>query len=341
MWRVDHGPTRAGASRSRRATGYTFLEIVIVLSILTTMALVVEKAIHSTTKTQLYLASVRKATERGHGLVYEIREKVTSSRRIFFDDDSGNDFLAAMDLSRNPAVEWARLPTANDLGRLGPDEAGQPMTGNILFFVGETDATPTVADPSQQTIRYIDTYYFSCIYPHQTDRYVVLNESHENALDLIIWQSVEFPDYAQIMAISDAGERAQVVDDLKKNHGHDVAWDPTGDVGNSFYSLDDLKGTAARPLSSMTVPEDDATSRGGRLVYTNVQLARADINERRRRPIFATDDPNVWLPHGFEVKVIGPTGSRQVWYHLAVEVQSGTGQVAVHSSTLVANARDL
>ena len=87
--------------------------------------------------------------------------------------------------------------------------------------------------------------------------------------------------------------------------------------------------------------EDDGRSRGGRLVYANVQLARADIDEARRRPLFTTDIPSACLPHGFEVKVIGASGARQVWYHVVVESQSGLGEVAIHSSTLVSYAKDL
>jgi hypothetical protein len=210
-----------------------------------------------------------------------------------------------------------------------------------LFFVGETDATPAISDPDDQSIRYIDTYHFVCVYPHETDRFVIVDANPKEALDLVVWQSRELPDFAQIMAISDKDQRDHVIDDLKFNHGHMYAWDPIGEAGSSFYALDDLRSDNPSPRSSVTLDEDGGRSRGGRLVYANVQLARADIDEARRRPLFTTDIPSVWLPHGFEVKVIGATGARQVWYHVVVESQSGLGEVAVHSSTLVSYAKDL
>jgi len=336
-------PTPTGPRpRPRPNAGYTFLEIVIVLGLLALVALITEKAMLSTSNTQRYLAAVRKATQRGHDLTYEIREKVTSSRRLFFDDAVGNGYLDALDLSRAPMVDWARLPTVDEDGRLGPDEPGDPRTGNVLFFVGEKDATPGVTNPATQTIRYIDTYNFICVYPRETARYVVQERNRKPALDLVLWDSVEFADFAQIMAVSDATERANLITDLRNNHDLDLAWDPTGTVSDSFYALSDLlAGGTPTPRSNVQLDEDEATSRGGRLVYASVQLARADIDEKRRRPMFATDDPGDFLPHGFEVKVIGPSGARQVWFHLVVEVQSAMGQVAVHPSTILANARDL
>ena len=335
---------RADAKRRRSpsaAAGYTFLEIVIVLGILSTMALITEKAMLSTAKTQRYLAAVRKVTERGHNLSYKIRERVTSSRRLFFADKVGQDYLDALDLDRAPPVSWARLPKISETGTLEPDAPGTELTGNVMLFVSEADATPAVSDPAKQTIRYIDTYQFNCIYPSLTDHHVIVEENMLPAYDLVLWESEPLPDFAQIMAISDDTERSNVIDDLIATHGYAMAWDPTGSVGSSLYDLTDLRSASPTPKATPTILEDEGRSPGGRLVYANTQLARADIDEKRRRPIFATDAPNTWLPHGFEVKIIGPSGGRQVWFHVVIEAQSGMGEVAVHGSTLVVNAKDL
>ena len=93
----------------------------------------------------------------------------------------------------------ARLPMLDASGRMEPDADGDPRTGNTLLFVTESDAVATVSDPSAGTIRHIDVYRFVCIYPSESNRSVVSTDTKLLARDLIIWESVEFPNYEQIM----------------------------------------------------------------------------------------------------------------------------------------------
>jgi len=70
-------------------------------------------------------------------------------------------------------------------------------------------------------------------------------------------------------------------------------------------------------------------------------LARTDATSHPRRSILTADDPATWVPDGFEVKIVGTSGSRKVWMHLVLETQSAKGRVASHVSTLIANTKDL
>jgi len=334
----EDGPS---SRRSAVQRGFTILEVAVTLALVTSMALIVERTLDSTRRAENYLSAVRKATERGQKLTYEIRELVTASRRLFSGDTAGQAYLEALDLSRAPMIPSARLPVVDELGRLGPDETGLPQTGNILFFVGETDATPAMADPSIPKLRYIDTYRFVCCYPRLSDRSVVTEDGLPRAKDLVVWQSVEFPNYKQLMAISDATERANVVSDLYDRYGHRMAWDPTADVGGGFFDLDSGGSIAGAANPSPMIAEDLDERDGGRLVYANVQLARSDNADPRRKAVFSVDDPATWRPDGFEVKVVGASGSRQVWMHLVIEVQADRGQVAVQPNTIIASVRDM
>ena len=100
-----------------------------------------------------------------------------------------------------------RLPLIDEVGELGPDESGDPMTGNILLFVEESDPVPCVADGATGTIRYVDTYRFVCVYRSATD--VSLVTGSPRAHDLVVWRSVPYPNRAQLLAIDDADERAR------------------------------------------------------------------------------------------------------------------------------------
>ncbi len=326
----------------RNQAGFTMIEVSVSLALIVVMALVVERTLDSTQKAERYLSAVRKATERGHKLTYEVRELVTASRRLFFNDAEGKAYLEALDLSATPIRDGARLPIVDELGRLGPDADGDPHTGNILFFVGESDATPAVADPVGPVVRYIDTYRFICCFPRvATRRVVVADASSVNAVDLVVWQSQEFPSYKQLMAIADPTERTNVVADLVERFDVTMAWDSTAPVETAFYSLSDTGTIAAMPNPAPLLEEDPDQSQGGRLVYANVQLSQTDPTDARRRAVFTSDLPSQWAPDGFEVKIVGSSGARKVWMHLVVEVQADRGRVAVQPCTIIASVRDL
>lgn len=335
--------SRHACGRVRRTeSGFTMVEVSVSLCLVVIMALIVERTLDSTQKAEKYLSAVRRATERGHKLSYEVRELVTASRRIFFNDDDGRNYLDALQVGELTPLPGARLPVVDALGRLGPDEQGEPRTGNILFFVGETDATAAVADPDGPSYRYIDTYRFVACYPRLADRRVVVRDQNSpNAVDMVVWQSVEFPSYKQLMAIADEDERANVVIDLVDRFGVTMAWDPTETLENAFYDLDDQGNISAAPVAQPRIEEDPDESDGGRLVYANVQLAETDSGHAKRKALFTADDPSDWTPHGFEVKIAGPTGSRKVWLHLVVEVLADKGRVAVQPTTIIVSVKDM
>jgi len=207
--------------------------------------------------------------------------------------------------------------------------------------VGETDATSVVADAAAGVKRHIDTYRFYAIYVHQSDRMVVVKVDGQKALDLVVWESVEFPNYQQLAGIEDEAERQAVVRELVEKYGYTLAWDPVGSTDDSFYVMGTNGDLAIVPVVGVTIAEHPSQSPGGRLVYASTQLARTNMQDARRKAVFATAELDSWLPHGFEVKVVGHSGSRQVWMHLVTEAPAGRGQAASHSSTLIMATKDL
>lgn len=333
---VDRIPTRRPAHTT---LGFTALEVMVCLFLVATMAIVVQQTMVTTTNASQYVKAVQRATQRGHDISYEVREELTSSRRLFFDEDVGNAYKDALEFGARPPVPWSRLPMVDEAGRLEPDSAGLPLTGNMLVFAQETDATSVLWDPAEGLVRHIDTYRFVAIYIHETDRRLVF-EDGTKALDLVLWTSIEYPSYKQIVDIEDDDERAIVVQALRDQYGHTLAWNPSADLDEAFVALVP-GGVAAAPTPGVRIEQDPDASRGGRLVYADVQLARTQPTDARRRAVLSADDPEVWRPHGFEVKVVGPSGARQVWMNLVTESQSAYGQSAAHSSRQIISARDL
>ena len=322
-----------------REGGYTFLEMIITLVIVSLMSLVVERVLSSTHDAERYLAAVRTATERGQKIAYDVTEIVSASRKLYGRDATGLGYLAKLDLTRDPLAPGVRLPLFDEVNPMGPDAVGDPRTGNAILFVREADAAPCVANPATAKIRYIDTYRFVFVYPHVTARTVVNGQGP--AWDLVIWRSVPFPSRAQILAITNATEKQNVIKDLYTRYGYDVCWDPNGPVNTTFYGLDVAGNMAATPSAAYTIEEDLDVSERGRLVYADVQLALTDLTSKARTPVFSKDNPATWSPHGFEVKVAGASGSRKVWIHIVVEAQANQNRTAVMESTMIASTRDL
>lgn len=330
---------RSAPRRAVRSAGYTFLEMSITLVIVAMMSLVVERVLSSTQDAERYMAAVRLTTERGQRIAYDVREVVSSSRKLYGNDAVGQGYRAALDLSRDPVAPGVRLPTFDEVSPLGPDTAGDPRTGNCVLFVREADPAPCVALPATGKARFIDTYRFVFIYPRVSGRQIVTGQGL--GWDLVLWRSEAFPSRTQILGITDLTERRNVVKDLYSRFGYRHAWDPSGTVANGFYGLDVLGNLATVPAAGMTIDEDPDVSERGRLVYADVQLAGTGSGTRARRPVFTADDPGTWSPHGFEVKVVGASGSRKVWMHIVVESQAGQDRTAVMESTMIASTKDL
>lgn len=330
---------RLAKARRRSQGGYSLIEIVMVLAILALMSFVVERTLASTQNADRWLGAVRKSTERGQRIAYNLREIVSASRKLFGNDTMGQGYLAALDLTRDPVAPGSRLPLIDEVGGLGPDASGVPMTGNILLFVREADPAPAVANPATQAVRFIDTYRFVCVYPHVADNYVITKANPKLARDLVIWRSEPFPSYAQILEVSDPTQRANVIQDLYNRFGYEFAWDSNGTVDTSMFAMDSLGGLSGTPTPGLTLAEDVVVSERGRLAYANVQLADSLNSDYYRRAVFTNNDG--WMPDGFEIKIVGASGSRKVWMNLVVEVQATRDQIAVQPCTVIASTRDL
>lgn len=325
--------------RRGREGGYTFVEITLSLAIISLMTFLAERTITSTHEAERLLQATRIVTQRGQLVAYEVFDSVSASRKLYQRNAVGQGYLSALDLSRAPLAPLSRLPLIDETRELGPDDVGDPRTGNVLLFVEEGDPIACIADPTTVKVRHIDAYRFVCAYPSETTRTVVPEDGP--ARDMVVWRSDLFPSLPQLIAIEDVTERAAVVADLANRHGHGHAWDPNADVDNAFFPIDALGTIAGAPALNHTIAEDIVVSNRGRLVYANVQLSRTDSQFYRRRAVFTAAETPAWLPDGFEVKIAGASGSRKVWLRLVVSSPASKGQVAFHPSTMIASVRDL
>jgi prepilin-type N-terminal cleavage/methylation domain-containing protein len=323
----------------RAARGYTALEMLIVVAIVGMTTLVIERTISGVTETERLMRAIRSTAERGQRAAYRLRDVVATSRRLYGNDTVGQAYLARLGTSTLPILPGSRLPTFDEVNPLGPDDVGDPRTGNILLFVREGDPAPCVVDAATQKIRLIDTYRFVCVYLSRSTRTVV--SGGPPALELVEWRSISFPSYGQVMSIPAGTERTKAVIDLYNRFGHDYLWDSGAAVDSAFYGIDGIGAIAAAPSVLTTIPEDLNVSSGGRFVAGNMAVAYTDVTSKPRAPVFTVEPVATWTSHGFEVKVAGPSGSRRVWIRLTVEKQASQGRVPAQQTTVVTTTRDL
>ncbi len=346
MWHVSRtrgASAKPAAQRTSRHSpsrgGFTALEAVITLALVAMLALMVERTVGSLHESERTANAMRRAVTLGQRLVHDVHDQVAGSRRLFGNDTVGLSYLDGLDLSRDPLLSGARLPEFDEDGALGPDTAGDPRTGNVLLFAREADAAQAVANPATGAIRLIDVYRFVCVYPRTAERTLVPGTAA--ATDLVLWRSVPYPSLAQIQKVTDPTERAQVVSDLVLRFGFTHAWDPGAAADAAFFEMDEFGTVSSTPEPDPLIAEDILASERGRLVYADVQLAATDPLDARRKALFTVEDPEIWAPMGFEVKVAGASGSRKVWLRLVVEAHAHRGAVLAQDFTVVASTRDL
>jgi hypothetical protein len=330
---------RCGASAAAGRRGYTVIEAVIVTVLVSLMSLVIERTVTGINQAEQTLRAVRNTTERGQKAAWDLRDLVTSSRKLFGNDVVGNAYVAKLDRTKYPVLAGSRLPIFDEVNPLGPDVAGTPQTGNQLLFVRESDALPCVAVAATKKMRIVDAYRLVSIYLTVSNRKLV--NFQPNALDLVEWRSKQFPSYGQVLAITPAAERTSVVRDLYNRWGIDYLWDPAAPVASAFYGIDGVGNISATPSVVASIAEDMNVSKGTRFVMRNIGVTRTDVNSYPRNPMFSIEPVATWTPNGFECKVAGASGSRKVWMRLSVEQQAAAGRIPCLQTTVVANTRDL
>jgi prepilin-type N-terminal cleavage/methylation domain-containing protein len=323
-----------------RQCGYTMLEIVVVVAMISLLALAAERTLKAMQDTEDNLQATRRVERRGEELAYEVRNQVSSSRKLFYRGSIGDSYLHVLGITRFPPAPGTRLPLPEEATPLGPDLPGVPRTSDMLLFAREADPFVCSADPAQGKVRYIDVYRFVCIYPTEDASQRVLTRDAKPPRDLVIWTSIGYPSYAEVMAIQDPVERATVVKHLYLDYGCNHLWNTEALASEGFFAIDGSGAISATADPGVVVAEDVVRSPGPRLLRAHVQLARTDPGSAVRRAVMTRDDPNSWAPDGFEVKIGGSSSQRQVWLRLTVESQSRTTSEVVHAVTLIATTRD-
>ncbi|MFA5795122.1 MAG: type II secretion system protein [Candidatus Brocadiia bacterium] len=313
--------------------GFTLIELVMVMALSTAIMFSIVLMIQQVTVSSEYLNGQTQVIQWGQIAIDEINFNLTQARVNYQNDTQGNAYRAALDLeSRYPALTTTRLACIDQMGTFYNDVAPATRTGNALLFIKESN--PYIDSAALGITRSVNTYYLVYYYLSPNTTPIAKKNS---SLRLVRWQSKEFADYQQIMAITPAVSRSLFANVLQASRNINYYLIPGNDPDSAFYKLDDdgagdadSDGIDDAPDAAYVIEQESATS-----VIGNLGMGRASVSWNKDNDFWvpdpvpkfgALDATGAGFPHGLEVQIIGPTGARQVFVRLVLAYYVSTNQ---------------
>ena len=316
--------------------GTTLVEMMIVIACFSVVALATYEVVMRTNLDSAHLNAWNQLTQWRQNVIHQTDAELTQSRYIYQNDALGTAYLNKLEADVNfPILATSLLPLIDPTGTFHQDSV-VTRTGNVVLYVKE--AAPFVGD-ADGTTRRVDIYYMGCYYLSPGGQPV---GGKSTSLRLIKWQSREFADYNQVMAISQPVARTAFVVNLYTNRGIRYLWLPHNTPATAFYAIDEFGDIAGAPDAAYTIQKNTAES-----MISDIGSGYASIAWNRGNDFWVPDIvPKFALvsvsgdgfPHGFEVQIIGPSSARQILIRivLAYFVSLDRSFFSAESSTIVA-----
>ena len=281
------GGTQLGRGRTG---GFTLVEMVTVVVVITMLTVLVTTSLADLTRTQSFQKGQIRLSDHADRIVRTIERDVGAAVRVFSQNDP--DTLGYIEKLEMPVASIARgfqFPVRTRENYVRPDESGARQTGNLIFFgaTAGTQQVDLVSGPRRIDLRRFVLYYES--------------EAKGN-LELSRWGSVILASRGSLDQFTDPTEQSQIVQALAAT-GVKYAWSLTEPPDAALSEL--TPGGAILPLLGK-LPADDNYAVAGFLAQHNMQLSPNGAVKRAAVPVFAQAVPATGFPGGFEVKIAGP-----------------------------------
>lgn len=339
--------------RCNRQSGFTLVELALSAVILVVMVLVIGNLAATGTKAQEYAKRLNRVTEVGQDIADTMRLDLLSCVKLFGSAEAPNPMLAYLDLEGCPQpLEGSRLPLVSSTVDLVPDVGPTVSVGNSLFF---------------GRLAWVDRYECASgnaylVDVHRWVHYYLTPEGGgprpgcSHGLNLVRFLSEPMADAEQVAAIP-AADRVEVLQHLRAgtpDAGGTVrdpvrlVWRRSPVEGESPFqeiqssgSLTGSPSTGSWRIRSAEGPPRGILSYRHHSVATN--FCRFDGEEsaagvaRWCSPSFV----GMGFPHGFEVKVGGPSSGRKVAVNLVLVSTTVGGQLAWYRIQPVFDVREI
>ncbi len=335
------------AGRGSREAGFSVVEVILVIAALAALGAMFGETMIVSLGADRYVSAFNAAATKGQRTSNEIESDLTAARRVYSNDAEGRAYAAATDALTSRAVnglarpiDSSTLPLVSPLGTFEPDSPAAQTTGNSILFVREqgTAVVDTEEGPAARTLRF-DLFRFVAYFLTKKPGPTVGGNPYR--LDLIRWQSVPFASLTQAIAVSDPDERAEALAELRAGFGVEHLWDPGQPVDIAFYEVDASGGLATSPEDEFVIRSDSAAPTREFFLDKRSSVAWNGGETQVPVPKYARRlDDGDGFPHGFESKIIGHAGSRQVLIRLALLGWTPPGHTAYADSTIIVPIRE-
>jgi hypothetical protein len=317
----------------------SLVEAIVSITILSFLLLVILQSTSTVSDSTTAIESYNLVLVETQKAVSQMHEDVATARKIFEDDGLGQSYVKYIDYGQFPLAGSALLPVIQPLGEFTTDVVGDRRTGNILLLCGEMSPYSFTAPSNGKTYR-ISVFRLLAYYVSDRGSPVASGLSR---FDFVRWESEAFADYIALSTISDATARGELVVDMLKTGGIHYAWDPTQTADAAFFELDSDVATGS--MGGFPIPSSTKTERRPKGYYgwRNAALAANNgiIGSEASVPKFAQmDATGLGFPHGFEVKVVGPSGARKIKVRVVAE-RMMKSRVMRRASESIATMRDI
>ncbi len=340
------------ASTTRRIRGFSLAELMVVVAVTAVILVIIMSMIEEATRVSLFVESRNELSAMAQRSVNQLQREILQSNNVFEETaTSGTPYRQALEatlLPSDPApVPDVALPVFASTGTMVQDTAGTRQTGNALLIARKLGPIQIAlaADGAFPAVVFMsDRYVFQYYYLSRVRNRINSFRQSPYILNLMRYRTLPVADYYQL-ANSTANlsvlQRQALSTALRSApYNLTMAWNPGGVYTSSFYTIDPNL-TFAAPLATPRLVRRDVTPMlqelqggriGGRMAITvayrdNNQLldnAYVDPLEgtglagRGVVPVPRFANINDMQNCGFETKVAGPQGSRQVMTRLVL-----------------------
>ena len=337
----------APPSVPRDQRGITLPEMLVVTALLSVIGILFFQLFTGTAKTSMMLESRADLNTLGQRSVNELRNQLMQSRLVLEGDAVGQSYLTAATFdSDTPVLTGTKLPSIDAAGMIEPETSGSNLVGNSILLVRQHDPVGISidhdADAGTANIDFLaDTYTFQYFYLTERDQRDF--GSTGSYLDLVKTESATYADYFQLSGLSSA-VRSQLHTALIAQ-GIEWAWDPGESAGSAFYALTSaggLTGPNSGHKIDLSTPETMLPEFAGGRITGNMTYSVARNNvmvSSGYLPSHKLAYPDGEFPGGFEVLIVGPSGSRRVFIRLAL-MSEQANQILGHANEIVIASSD-
>jgi prepilin-type N-terminal cleavage/methylation domain-containing protein len=371
---VGSAPSVRSMTARQRQRGVSLIEMMIVMAISTAVILMVLGIIEEAMRTTAFIESHNNLTIWTQKPMNAVQREILQARQILGEDAVGTSYRTNIEVqlpASSKDVPVSLLPIVNGAGALTPDTGGVRYTGNCLLLVRQLDPFPIAlaADGTDPTnfpaVTFMaDRYQIEYFYLTRNTKRPFRGGTY--ALDLIRFRSIVYADYFQLANATgtlSATQKTSLATKIKAaapgGPALSIAWDPTPGqvITSAFYAIDaNLAFPAgstspyATPVIAMLdnvslLPEIFKGSISGRMDYTVAfrtgtppGSTLANVPPLLSVPQYFEKTATMPIDCGFEVKVVGPVGFRQVLTRLVLYSNYGVNRYDVQEGFVITSS---